>query len=68
MPRRPSGATASAQTSPQKGSLDAIASLKEDHRKVEQLFQEFFANHDQKTARQIFKETRTGARGLSRSR
>jgi hemerythrin superfamily protein len=55
MSRHPSGSTASAETS-KKGALDAIALLKEDHRKVEQLFEEFFANHDQETARQIFKE------------
>jgi hemerythrin superfamily protein len=56
MPRRTSGATASTKTGKKKGSLDAVAMLKEDHRKVEQLFEEFLANHNEETARQIFKE------------
>jgi hemerythrin superfamily protein len=56
MPRRTSGATTSTKTSKKKGSLDAVAMLKEDHRKVEQLFEEFLANHNEDTARQIFKE------------
>lgn len=56
MPRRTSGSAASAKTTKKKGSLDAVAMLKEDHRKVEQLFEDFLANSNQETARQIFKE------------
>ena len=56
MPRRTSGSAASAKTTKKKGSLDAVAMLKEDHRKVEQLFEDFLANPNQETARQIFKE------------
>ena len=55
MPRRTSGSAASAKTTKKKGSLDAVAMLKEDHRKVEQLFEDFLANSNQETARQIFK-------------
>jgi hemerythrin superfamily protein len=56
MPRRTSGTTTSAKTAKKQQSLDAIAMLKEDHRKVEQLFDEFRTNRKQDTARQIFKE------------
>jgi hemerythrin superfamily protein len=56
MPRRTSGSTASAKTTKKQGSLDAVAMLKEDHRKVERLFEEFLSNHNEETARQIFKE------------
>jgi hemerythrin superfamily protein len=56
MPRRTSGTTASAKTAKKQQSLDAIAMLKEDHRKVEQLFDEFRTNRKHDTARQIFKE------------
>ena len=56
MPRRTSGATASAKTAKKRGSLDAIAMLKQDHRTVEQLFDEFLSNRKEDTARQIFKE------------
>jgi hemerythrin superfamily protein len=56
MPRRTSGATASRKTGKKQVSSDAIAMLKEDHRKVERLFKEFLADHNEETARHIFKE------------
>lgn len=56
MPRRSSGATASTKTTKKKASPDAIAMLKEDHRKVEQLFEEFLTSHKQEIAQQIFQE------------
>lgn len=56
MPRRTSGSTASAKKTKKQGSLDAVAMLKEDHREVEKLFEEFLSNHNEETARQIFKE------------
>jgi hemerythrin superfamily protein len=56
MPRRTSGATASGKKGRQQTSMDAIAMLKEDHRKVEKLFEEFLTSRKQETAGQIFKE------------
>jgi hemerythrin superfamily protein len=56
MPRRTSGATASTQKNKKQRSMDAIAMLKEDHRKVEKLFEDFLRNHKQDVAQQIFKE------------
>jgi hemerythrin superfamily protein len=55
MPRRTSG-SAAAKTTKKKGSSDAVTMLKEDHRKVEQLFERFMEHRNEETARQIFKE------------
>lgn len=56
MPRRTSSATASSKTTTKKASVDAIAMLKEDHRNVEKMFEDFLTNRKQDLAHQIFKE------------
>jgi hemerythrin superfamily protein len=56
MPRRTSGGTASAKKTKKQASSDALTMLKEDHRKVEQLFEDVLTRHKQDAAAQIFKE------------
>ena len=58
MPKRDSGQT-KAKTSPKKKSADAIQMLKDDHRKVEALFEQFLEEESgkkQQIAQQIFHE------------
>jgi hemerythrin superfamily protein len=58
MPKRDSGQT-KAKTSPKKKSADAIQMLKDDHRKVEALFEQFLEEESgkkQHIAQQIFHE------------
>jgi len=58
MPKRDSGQT-KAKTSPKKKATDAIQMLKEDHRKVEALFEQFLEEESgkkQQIAQQIFQE------------
>ena len=58
MPKRDSGQT-KAKTSPKKKSADAIQMLKDDHRKVEALFEQFLGEESgkkQQIAQQIFHE------------
>ena len=59
MPKRDSGTTKAKSPSPKKRSTDAVQMLKDDHRKVEALFEQFLEEEGgkkQQIAQQIFHE------------